>query len=171
MQVDERKYQNPYPHPPPTNNPTHDRLSLFYHFSHYCIYSFTGGAHLPKQDHSETLYPCIGREHTPHLPRQHLHTSTMCTRLIRLDCISQMNEILSSTYIQHICVPLISSDCKLMMAAIEGRNMWFTKLDPILANIPQLCLDCFLTSFYDRGIRNPLQCTLFSRTVCSRQTT
>jgi len=31
--------------------------------------------------------------------------------------------ISSSTYIKHICIPLIISDCNLMMAAIEGRNM------------------------------------------------
>ena len=170
MQVDERKYQNPYPHtPPPTTPPM-----IAYHFfitSVIIVFILSQAALTCRNKTTVKLYPSIGREHTPHLSGQHLHTSTMCTSLIRLDCICQMNEILSSTYIQHICVPLISSDCNLMMAAIEGRNMWFTQLDPIFANIPQLCFDCFYTSFYDRGIRDPLQCTLFSRTVCSRRTT
>jgi len=34
-----------------------------------------------------------------------------------------MNEISLSNYAYHICIPLISSVCNLMMAAIEGRNM------------------------------------------------
>jgi len=34
-----------------------------------------------------------------------------------------MNDFSSSTYIYHICIPLIISDCNLMMADIEGRNM------------------------------------------------
>ena len=50
----------------------------------------------------------------------------------------------SSIYIQHICISLISSDCNLMMAAIEGRNIQFTQPDHILANIPQLCFASLL---------------------------
>ena len=64
-------------------------------------------------------------------------------------CSCQMNEISSSTFIQHICIPLLSSVCNLLMAAIEGRNMQFTQPDPILANTPLGVFRLLFASFYD----------------------
>ena len=69
-----------------------------------------------------------------------------------------------------ICMPLISSDCNLMMVAIEGRNMQFTQPDPILANIPLVVFRLlFFTSFCDICITQwgCLTSNLFSYNVTS----